>query len=184
MVSVDYSSQNIAEIKFYVTNFDFEIPDFCDGAFSWSTLHTLSTHVESVILYNHLILYRLKGFVFHSYFNAFILFRVKLNKLYIQTSAVKLIVHFYSYLEEEITSFLVLADLVKKDADERIFKGLGLTYGAAVRFKHEFLKLLPTDLVDKSPVTSLRLKPTMGVMSGFDPDMKRMYLSKYVTSTF
>ncbi|KAK2564501.1 hypothetical protein P5673_011944 [Acropora cervicornis] len=68
--------------------------------------------------------------------------------------------------EEEITSFLVLADLIKKDADERIFKSLGLTYGAAVRFKHE------------PPVTSPRLKPTMGVMSGFDPDMKRMYLSK------
>ena len=71
---------------------------------------------------------------------------------------------------------------MNKDADAAIYKSLGLKYGAAVRFKHEFLKLLPTDLVDRSPVTSPRLKPTMGAMSGFDPDMKRMYLSKYVTT--
>ena len=73
---------------------------------------------------------------------------------------------------------------MKKDADTGIYKSLGLKYGAAVHFKHEFLKLLPTDLLDRSPVTIPLLKPTMGVMSGFDPDMKRMYLSKYVTSTF
>ena len=71
---------------------------------------------------------------------------------------------------------------MNKDADAAIYKSLGLKYGAAVRFKHEFLKLLPTDLVDRSPVTSPRFKPTMGAMSGFDPDMKRMYLSKYVTT--
>lgn len=84
-----------------------------------------------------------------------------------------------SHLEEEITSYPIIADLLKKDADAGIFKNLGLKYGAAVRFKHEFLKLLPTDLVDRSTVTSPRLKPTMGAMSGFDPNMKRMYLSKY-----
>jgi len=91
---------------------------------------------------------------------------------------------FFNNLEEEITSFPVVADLLKKDADAGIYRNLGLKYGAAVRFKHEFLKLLPTDLVDRSPVTSPRLKPTMGVLSGFDPNMKRMYLSKYVTCTF
>ncbi|KAL9970491.1 hypothetical protein ACROYT_G022875 [Oculina patagonica] len=80
--------------------------------------------------------------------------------------------------EEEITSYPIIADLLKKDADAGIFKNLGLKYGAAVRFKHEFLKVLPTDLVGRSPVTSPRLKPTMGAMSGFDPEMKRQYLSK------
>ena len=87
---------------------------------------------------------------------------------------------FTLYLEEEITSFPVVADLLKKDADARIYKNLGLKYGAAVRFKHEFLKVLPTDLVDRSAVTSPHLKPSMGVMSGFHPNMKRI-LSKYVT---
>ena len=55
-----------------------------------------------------------------------------------------------------------------------------------MRFKHEFLKVLPTDLVDRScsPVPSPRLKPSMGDLSGFDPDMKRMYLAKYVACTF
>ncbi|KAJ7378989.1 hypothetical protein OS493_018783 [Desmophyllum pertusum] len=80
--------------------------------------------------------------------------------------------------EEEITSYPIIADLLKKDADAGIFKNLDLKYGAVVRFKHEFLKLLPADLVDRSTVTSPRLKPTMGAMSGFDPNMKRMYLSK------
>ena len=103
---------------------------------------------------------------------------MNLNKLNLHSDFCCEIYCLLQYLEEEITSFLVLADLMKKDADAAIYKSLGLKYGAAVRFKHEFLKLLPTDLVDKSPVTSPRLKPTMGVMSGFDPDMKRMYLSK------
>lgn len=80
---------------------------------------------------------------------------------------------FISYLDEEITHFAAIADLLKKDADANIFRnGLGLKYGSAVRFKKEF----SNTVADSTP----RLKPTMGEMSGFDPEMKRMYLSKYV----
>lgn len=72
----------------------------------------------------------------------------------------------------------------KKDADERIFKSFGFIYGVVVRFKYEFLKFFFTDLVDKFLVISFRLKLIMGVMFGFDFDMKRMYLFKYVISIF
>lgn len=96
----------------------------------------------------------------------------------------KLIVYFYLYLEEEIISFFVLVDLVKKDVDERIFKGFGFIYGVVVCFKYEFLKFFFMDLVDKFLVISFCLKLIMGVMFGFDFDMKRMYLFKYVISIF
>ena len=68
---------------------------------------------------------------------------------------------------------------MKRDADAGIFKHLGLKYGATVRFKDEFLKLVPSDLVKSpSPTTTSSSKPTMGEMSGFDAEMKRLYLAK------
>ena len=68
---------------------------------------------------------------------------------------------------------------MQRDTDAGIFKHLGLKYGATVRFKDEFLKLIPSDLVKSpSPTTTSRSKPTMGEMSGFDVEMKRLYLAK------
>ena len=55
-----------------------------------------------------------------------------------------------SRLDEEITHFSAIADLLKREADASIFS------------------------------SSPRLKPTMGETSGFNPEMKRLYLSKYV----
>ena len=48
---------------------------------------------------------------------------------------------------------------MKRDADAGIFKHLGLKYGATVRFKDEFLKLIPSDLVKSpSPTTGVQLR--------------------------
>ena len=80
-----------------------------------------------------------------------------------------------SYRDEEITHFAAIADLLKKDADANIFKNLGLKYGSAVRFKKEFSNTVAVHELNSTP----RLKPTMGEMSGFNPEMKRLYPSKY-----
>ncbi|CAH3162683.1 unnamed protein product [Pocillopora meandrina] len=82
---------------------------------------------------------------------------------------------FISYLNEEITHFAAIADLLKKDADPNIFKNLGLKYGSAVRFKKEFSNTVAVHELNSTP----RLKPTMGEMSGFNPEMKSLYLSKH-----
>ena len=81
-----------------------------------------------------------------------------------------------SRLDEEITHLSAIADLLKRDADASIFRNLGIKYGSAVRFKTEFSNTVPVRQLSSSP----RLKPTMGEMSGFNPEMKRLYLSKYV----
>ncbi|CAH3166980.1 unnamed protein product, partial [Porites lobata] len=78
--------------------------------------------------------------------------------------------------DEEITHLSAIADLLKRDADASIFRNLGIKYGSAVRFKTEFSNTVPVRQLSSSP----RLKPTMGEMSGFNPEMKRLYLSKYV----
>ena len=83
---------------------------------------------------------------------------------------------FVSCLDEEITHFSAIADLLKREADASIFRNLGLKYGSAVRFKTEFSNTGPVCELSSSP----RLKPTMGEMSSFNPEMKRLYLSKYV----
>ncbi|KAM7429076.1 hypothetical protein ABFA07_020012 [Porites harrisoni] len=80
------------------------------------------------------------------------------------------------FQDEEITHFSAIADLLKREADASIFRNLGLKYGSAVRFKTEFSNTVPVCQLSSSP----RLKPTMGEMSGFNPEMKRLYLSKYV----
>lgn len=82
---------------------------------------------------------------------------------------------FISYLDEEITHFAAIADLLKRDADANIFKNLGLKYGSAVRFKKEFSNTVAVHELNSTPW----LKPTMGEMSGFNPEMKSLYLSKY-----
>lgn len=82
---------------------------------------------------------------------------------------------FISYLDEEITHFAAIADLLKKDADANIFKNLGLKYGSAVRFKKEFSNTAAVHELNSTPW----LKPTMGEMSGFNQEMKSLYLSKY-----
>ena len=81
---------------------------------------------------------------------------------------------FISYLDEEVTHFAAIADLLKKDADANI-KNLGLKYGSAVRFKKEFSNTVAVHELNSTPW----LKPTMGEMSGFNPEMKSLYLSKY-----
>ena len=83
---------------------------------------------------------------------------------------------FVSCLDEEITHFSAIADRLKREADANIFRNLGLKYGSAVQFKTEFSNTGPLRELSSSP----RLKPTMGEMSGFNPEMKRLYLSKYV----
>lgn len=82
---------------------------------------------------------------------------------------------FISYLDEEITHFTAIADRLKRDADANIFKNLRLKYGSAVRVKKEFSNTVAVHELNSTPW----LKPTMGEMSGFNPEMKSMYLSKY-----
>ena len=82
---------------------------------------------------------------------------------------------FISYRDEEITHFAAIADLLKKDADANIFKNLGPKYGSAVRFKKEFSNTVAVHELNSTPW----LKQTMGEMSGFNPEMKSLYLSKY-----
>ena len=83
---------------------------------------------------------------------------------------------FVSCLDEEITHFSAIADLLKREVDANISRNLGLKYGSAVRFKTEFSKAGPLRELSSSP----QLKPTMGEMAGFNPEIKRLYLSKYV----
>ena len=83
---------------------------------------------------------------------------------------------FVSCLDEEITHFSAIADLLKREADANIFRNLRLKYGSAVRFKTEFSNAGPLHELSSSS----QLKPTMGEMSGFNPEMKRLHLSKYV----
>ena len=47
-----------------------------------------------------------------------------------------------SYLDEEITHFAAIADVLKKDADANIIRNLGLKWGSAVRFKGPFPTLM------------------------------------------
>ena len=60
------------------------MPDFCEGAFG-ALFRRLSHGLSQSICTGCKVLF----------FDAFILFLVNLNKLYIQTSAVKLTVYFY-----------------------------------------------------------------------------------------
>ena len=75
---------------------------------------------------------------------------------------------FVSRLDEETTHFSAIADLLKKETDASIFRNIGLKY--AVRYKTEFSNTGPVHELSSSP----RLKPTMGEILGFNPEMLQM----------
>ena len=85
----------------------------------------------------------------------------------------------FHFVDEDITCINALCDIIRKDADAPIFQRLGLNYGKACRFKEEFGKILPKQKVP-SPVVKTFVKPTMTDMASFSPELRRLYLSKYV----
>ena len=90
----------------------------------------------------------------------------------------------HNFTGEEINSPQLIFDLADRDTDAPIFGKLGFTYGKASRFKQEFEtkkashhgrgRLRPLIC---SPAPS---KPTMVEIANFTPEMKQLYLSKYV----
>jgi hypothetical protein len=90
--------------------------------------------------------------------------------------------------EEDITDEFAIADLATREPDAPIFSKLGLSYGKAVRFKNEFRigsedrhKLSPfIRSIRTSPVSPVSSKPSMADLSTFSPEVKQLYLTKYV----
>ena len=70
---------------------------------------------------------------------------------------------------------------MEREADAPIFAKLGFTYGKAVRFKKEFQAAhgRHSRLWPSSPAVPA-YKPTMADMSSMSPEMKQLYLIKYV----
>lgn len=90
-----------------------------------------------------------------------------------------MVVRFFLFvlcLDEEIIYFLVIVDFFKREVDVSIFRNFGLKYGLVVWFKIEFLDI---SLVCEFSF-SLWFKLIMGEMFGFNLEMKRLYLLKYV----
>lgn len=78
--------------------------------------------------------------------------------------------------EEEIIDEVSITNLSQREADAPIFSNLHLNYGKAVAFKEEFGRRVPK----KRPCSPSAVKPTMGDIATFTPELRRLYLSKYV----
>lgn len=72
----------------------------------------------------------------------------------------------------------MIRDLLNRDAESGIFQRLQMSFGQAVRFKAEFAYLLPPVDSTSCKKDEAPLKPTMGLLSSFDPAVRRLYLLK------
>ena len=88
--------------------------------------------------------------------------------------------HFLNIAGEDATQLVVIRDLLERDASSEIFKRLKMSFGQAVKFKAEFVHLLPPVNVATTGSKKIErpLKPTMGQLSTIDSATKRMYLLK------
>jgi hypothetical protein len=81
------------------------------------------------------------------------------------------------FTDEEINNQEAIEDILHKECDSNIFSKLGLNYGKAVQFKQEFGTLMGVTTL-YSTSRKRPLKPSMALMSSFDPEVRRVYLAK------
>ena len=104
--------------------------------------------------------------------------KAKLQALHLKISLTVYLIFLFHFAEEEINNSELIADLAAREADAPIFTKLGFTYGKAVRFKKEF-QIARVHVRPSSPAAPA-YKPTMADMSSMSPEMRQLYLSKYV----
>lgn len=88
-------------------------------------------------------------------------------------------------IEEDITDEDSIAELVSRNADASIFTKLELTYGKAIKLKKDIQHLVPTKSSDRQMLPTwtspaIPCKPTMADVTSFSPEIKQLYLTKYV----
>ena len=94
----------------------------------------------------------------------------------------RLISFFFYLAEEEINDSHLIADIAARDGDTPIYAKLGFTYGKAGHFKKKLGAKEHTICSGGRSCPSLPApyKPTMADMTNFTPEIRQLYLSKYI----
>jgi len=85
--------------------------------------------------------------------------------------------------DEDITDEEGFKALLRENNDSQIFSKLGLTFGKVVKIKEAFKEFLPSQACQEKSFISTTLisaKPTMASLASYSPEIRRVYLAKYV----